>query len=44
MICFKETQELLVAIDVAIKQANDVKVVEADEAEKIMNFLHKGNI
>jgi hypothetical protein len=40
----QRTQELLVAIDVAIKQANDVKVVEADEAEKIMNFLHKGNI
>lgn len=40
----QRTQVLLEAIDVAIKKANDFKAFEADEAEKILNFLHNGSL
>jgi len=38
----QRTQSLLVAIDVAIKKANDVPAVMVTEGQKILEFLHTG--
>lgn len=37
----QRVSNLIVALDEAIKRANDVHVVEATEASKIFNYLHK---